>query len=261
MKIETLNPHTITENNAVTRIIIYGNGEKLYTTGQGYFEESQISKNGKISTTYDGRPERVILSSEPKQARKENLNRTDNYYLKYSGGYNSWENGIALYIHESEIQVQPAGEYIQFETHGETNYTNAVKLTFTHGAIMRRCKIERVPEAGPDFTPPEGCRWSKDYSRDPLKPNYDTIRARPFGKNPGPVEVVKRWIETETASGFLVMCPGYSKTEKTPERLHREKLAKIMNENRVFSRDVSHYDIENLLKIFDIKIKENAVQL
>ena len=256
MLIKSINPAVSCEYNNIRQIIIYGHGEKLYTATNGYFQESRISK-GKISDVYDGRPAAVTLATEPKRARKENLNRNDNYFLTYRGEY-SWEAGIVLYIHESEISVTPAGEYVAFDTHGETNYKNAVKLHFVHGATMRRCKLERVPEAGKDFTPPDGCKWSKDYSRNPEKPNYDVIYPRPWADQPGPAEVVKRWIENEIVFDIIAECAGYSRTEKTPERLHREKLAKMMNDAGLFRSSVSHYDIETLEKLFDITIKREV---
>ena len=256
MLIKSINPAVSCEYSTIRKITIYGHGEKLYTADPGYFEECRIS-NGKISTVYHGQPLGFTLSTEPKNARKENLNRTDNYFLKYHGDY-SFENGYHLYIHESEISVSLVGEYVLFSTSGETNYCNAVNLHFTHGATMERLKMEKVPEAGKDFTPPEGCRWSDGYSRNPEKPNYDVIHPRAYSDEPGEPVVVKRWRETETVYDLTVRCYGYSKTEKTPERLHREKLAAIINDNKIFSRAVSHYDIEKLLQYFDITIKEGA---
>ena len=237
----------------IRELIIYGGGEILYTAGRGYLEECQI-RNGKISTVYDGRPASIILTTEPKRARKVNLSRKDNYFLTYHGKY-SWETGISLYIHETEISVSSVGEFIAFQTNGETNYKNAVKLHFSQGAKMIRCKMERVPSAGKDFTPPDGCKWSKDYSKNPEKPNYDVIYPRAWASNPGPAEVVKRWLEIECVTELLVECPGYSRTEKTPERLNREKIAEKMNELNIGRGSISHYDIEKILTVFDIRIK------
>lgn len=253
MLIQSINPAVSCEYSNIRKIIIYGNGEKLYTAESGYFEECK-TKNGKISTVYHGQPIAFTLGSEPKKARKENLNRKDNYFVVYHGDY-SWENGLTLYIHESEISVSFAGEYIAFDTNGETNYKNAVMLHFTHGATMERLKMEKVPEADKDFTPPEGCKWSDGYSRNPGKPNYDIIHPHAWSDEPGEPVVVKRWRENEIVFDLLVQCQGYSRTEKTPDRLHREKLAAIMNENNIFRNHVSHYDIEKLLQYFDIAIK------
>lgn len=237
----------------IRELIIYGGGEILYKTGRGYLEECRI-QNGKISTVYDGRPASITLTTEPKRARKENLSRKDNYFLTYRGSY-SWETGLILYVHESEICVSDASEYIAFQTNGETNYKNAVKLHFSNHATMIRCKMERVPGAGKDFTPPDGCKWSKDYSRNPEKPNYDVIYPRPWACEPGSAEVVKRWLEIECVHELLVECPGYSRTEKTPDRLNREKLAEKMNELNIGRGSISHHDIEKMLTVFDIKIK------
>lgn len=48
----------------------------------------------------------------------------------------------------------------------------------------------------------------------------------------------------------------YTRTEKTEDRLFREKLANIMSECMYTGKDVSHYEVEEMLKKLDITIKE-----
>lgn len=258
MKIQILENGTKHEYSRITKIVIYGNGAKLYETNNGYFEEIKVDKNNKIQTVYDGRPVEITLTAEPKNARKENLNRKDNYLLSYRGKY-SWQSGTALYIHDSEIAVENAGEHIAFQNCGETNYKNTVTLKFKTPARMDRRKIETVENAGSDFTPPEGCRWSNDYSRNPETPNYDVIH-RGYFSDDDETRVVKRWIEIELVSEILVSADGYSHTEKDSAREYRETLAKSINEKKVFHKEVSHYEIENLLKYFDVTPKTTELK-
>ena len=54
---------------------------------------------------------------------------------------------------------------------------------------------------------------------------------------------------------FKVESDYYTRTEKTEERLHREKLAKIITEC-LYNGHVSHYEVERLLEKLYITIKE-----
>lgn len=48
----------------------------------------------------------------------------------------------------------------------------------------------------------------------------------------------------------------YTRTEKTDERLYREKLAEIISECMYSGKDISHYEVERLLERLEITIKE-----
>lgn len=48
----------------------------------------------------------------------------------------------------------------------------------------------------------------------------------------------------------------YTRTEKTDERLYREKLANIISECMYSGKEISHYEVERLLEKLDITIKE-----
>lgn len=255
MNINIVNGNEIMLQN-IKQLVIYGHGEKLFTTDRDYFEEYHINGNGKIDSVYDGRIDNITLASEPKKARKENLTRTDNYLLKYTSNY-SWDNGYTLYIHESEISVNPAGEFVYLDSHGETDYRNAVNLHFVHGVTFTRCKIEKVCDynGNEKFTLPNGCKWSNGYSRDPEHPNYDVVHRSRFSKTESDY-IVKRWLEPETAHDVFTACNGISRREKTQERLQREHIADFCNEHKVFHREISHYEIENMMQYFDIKLRE-----
>ena len=48
----------------------------------------------------------------------------------------------------------------------------------------------------------------------------------------------------------------YTRTEKTDDRVYREKLVEIISECLYSGKHISHYEVENLLKKLDITIKE-----
>lgn len=256
MLINSINPAVSCHYENIRKIHIYGDGEIFYTAERGELEESRVDAKGRISTVYDGKIRGITLATEPKRAVKLNLSRKDNFYMKYHGDY-SWESGISLYIHVSEISAAPAGEFLAFESNGERCYKNAVRLHFNHGATVHRLKCERVPNAGRDFVPPEGCKWSKDYSQNPEKPFYDVFRPiRGVDESEEPV-VVKRWISKETIGEILVESSYYTRRETDPGRALREKIADEMNKVLHSNKHLSHYDVEKLLTVFNITFKED----
>jgi hypothetical protein len=54
----------------------------------------------------------------------------------------------------------------------------------------------------------------------------------------------------------MVKSDYYTRTEKTNERLYREKLAGIISECLFSGKHVSHYEVEEMLKRLEITIKE-----
>lgn len=236
----------------VKQINIYENGKILFQIEDHTFSEYTTDHNGVFSSTYDGKPTAVILEKEPVRAIKENLNRKDNYYKKYSAGPYSWQNGIALYIHGSEIAVTDDGEKLAFQSKEEKNYIRAYTLQFKHGVIMNRHKIERVENVGPDWTLPTGARWSDTYGTKE-HPHYKSFDNRVTGE----FGILKRWTEPETIYTLQTAIGPYCRTEYSTGRTKAKEIAKYLNENKVFYKDVSFYEIENLMKHFDLKRREN----
>ena len=113
----------------VTKIVIYGNGKKLYEIDSNSFKPCKIIANSKGEDkieefSYWYKISDIKFNGEITNARKENLNRSDNYFLSYKREY--WQNkGIALYIHESEISVKSLGNILAMETDEEKNYLAA----------------------------------------------------------------------------------------------------------------------------------------
>lgn len=243
----------------IGRLIIYGNGVKLFESDRGM--EPQKIIDGKLSSIWSERINKVILSGDIKNARKENLNRTDNYYLKYKVDY-LWENRIALYVHVSEIAVDYIGEMIAMQSKDETCYLRTYRLVFNRAEIMHMY-AEKIPCNG-NWTLPENGRWSDCYGTEE-KPCFDTYDnsksplAKKRGLDPNEKGVIKRWKTFETVDNYaaIVTAPYYSKIEYSAERQRKNALADAINNSGLFSNySFSHYDIEKLEKVLNISLKE-----
>lgn len=240
------NTETAWEN--LKEIIIYGSGKILFKTENHKLSEYRENKNGVFSETYNGDILGLNLSTQPKRALKENLTRKDNYYLKYTRGQYSWENGYSLYIHESEITVSSIGEKLAFMTADEKHYKEAYHFTFIHGAYIRRIHCERVPEAGPKWKIPDGGKWGSGYGTEE-SPVYDTFS--PYGTDE--TIVIKKWTTREKIAEMDTAGRFYTRTEESNSRTKAREIAEKLNKNRVFYKDVSFYEIERLLKIYNLE--------
>lgn len=241
--------HEIRLDNVRT-INIYGDGEILFQTDHNSFEEYETNSKGIYTSVYNSAILSVNLAKEPVRAIKENLNRKDNYFKKHHGSY-SWQTGIDLYIHESEISVTDDGEKLAVESDKEKCFFRAYTLKFKHGATVRRNRIEKILNAGKDWTPPAGGIWSDKYGTIDA-PCYDTFSSKLTGES----GVIKRWWETETLFTMPTKTGPYCRIEYSAERIRAKELAKYINENRIFYKEVSGYEIEKLLEYFELTKKE-----
>lgn len=190
------------------------------------------------------------LPAAPVRAVKLNLSRHDVFYMRRKPE-NSWESAtLALYIPDSVISVTDDGEKLatDFSGSGERNYLHAYTLHFRVSAAVRKRHIETVPDAGNDFTPPAGCKWSEQPGTVD-QPTYDIIGPTRF--NPAR-RVVKRWTETTAVSEMHIAAPYYCRTDKTPEREERERIADICKSCGI---NVSHYDVQMLMQRLNISVK------
>jgi hypothetical protein len=235
------------ESGDVKKINIYGNGEILFTLEQSYLEEYS-EKGDTYGSIYYGAVITLYLENEIKRALKKNLNRSDNFYVKFVGDY-SWESGKEIFIHESEIQVIDDGEKLSMKTEHEKNYLHAFTLLNKNGFFMNRTCNEKIVTGDVKWTLPENGRWSSCYGTIE-NPCYDTFENKITGEK----GVIKRWIEPETITELKTAQRGYCRTEKDDYRKKCESLADKMNELNIFgsSTYVSHYDIERLLQHFDV---------
>ena len=252
------------------KIVIYGRGRILYEIEQSNFEVKEISKNEKgeaiLKSTYAAAPEAIYLTKPIKHARKENLNRNDNYTLNFAVSYmKSWIRQ-ALYIHESEISVEDLGEILAYDTDEERAFLHTVKLTFNNPAVFNEFHIEKIPCDG-SWKIPDGGRWSSSYGTEerPCYDPYDNSKS-PFSAaraakypdyNPEEKGVIKRWKTEETVNNKTLICTFryYTKYEYSAERIRKDNFAEALNNSGLFKERFSHYDIDKLEKVFNITLK------
>ena len=123
-------------------------------------------------------------------------------------------------------------------------------MHFKHGITVRRNRIEKILNVSSDWTPPEGGIWSDKYGT-AEKPCYDTFTSKFTGES----GVLKRWWETETIFTLPTKTGPYCRIEYSAERIKAKELAAYINENRIFYKEVSGYEIEKLLEYFTLTKK------
>ena len=250
------------------RLVIYGRGKILYEIERGYMEPQRITVNDagekKLSSIYAERIERINLAQPIKRALKENLNRTDNYYMKHTGNY-SFESGKALYIHESEITVTDMGDILSMETDEEKNYLHAVKVHFNSPVIIQNLHYERI-QAGGHWTIPDGGKWGSGYGTEekPQYEVYDDNDLPEFLKNKRLAAgqeitrgVIKRYYTLDETSDYetIVTFRFYSRMEVSMERKRKNEIAERLNASREYKDNKwSHYDITKLENALGYKL-------
>lgn len=161
----------------------------------------------------------------------------------YEGNYNQ----VLIYNDDGHILFQTERPYeLQFEIN--TNIRNARKLMFnkhdcfemtTRGAhqhLFRNGKDLYVHNSVIDVL--------EVHKKEALKHNGET--------NYKDVYTLKLQDGTEVK----VESDYYTRTEKTDERLYREKLAEIISECLWGNHQVSHYEVAKMLEKLDITIKD-----
>lgn len=246
MKIKVNNHEIATD--AIQKIVIYGDGVILYENPERYFEQYRIDGE-KLKSINPARLNTLYLNNEVKKANKENLNRKDNYLLKYKNEYSLYW-GYALYIHKDEINVEYLGEKIAMQTKTETNFLHTYKFTFAAGAVREIWNFEKIPY-NKDFVLPEGGRWSTCFGTD-TAPCYDVREDRETGEK----IIIKRWITTETIHEITTTKRFYSTTIYSDDEKQRREYVKIINAKKCFYKDISSYELEKLQQYFNITLKE-----
>ena len=245
----------------IGKVVIYGHGVKLFEQEndlEAYEEIINSYGNNQLRNVYHSSPVTVTLAGPVKDARKENLNRRDNYTLRYTPEYLHWERRTALYIHESEISVTDLGDMLANETDEERNYLHAVRLHFNNPVTFERLHAEHIEVPG-DWKLPEGCRWSDSYGTEE-RPNYDTYdytnsrfeKIRAKGKG-----VIKRWrtLETVESTDYITTERYYTRMEESPERMRKRAIAEKLNQSGKYSANKwSHYDITTLENALGYKL-------
>lgn len=241
--------------NGIDRLVIYGHGEKLFEKNRNLMEIGTYDADtNTVKNPYYDRITTVNLASEPKTARKENLKRTDNYYLTFKGQFLN-ERKTALYIHESEISVEALGETVALDTKDEKTFIYGYKITFRNGATADFLKYEHLNVPG-DFKPPHGWdRWENGEMYKVI--DADTQRRRKeiaeaAGREYKPANVLKKYIVSEAITENYYIADYIHRTEKSENRTRCEELAKAFN--KVIGADkFCYWHIEKLLKEYKIE--------
>ena len=69
--------------------------------------------------------------------------------------------------------------------------------------------------------------------------------------------MIKRYLTYDAVTEMTIDSDFYTRTEKTEDRLEREKIAEIISSCLYGDKTVSHYEVEALMKKLNITIKEN----
>jgi len=216
---------------------IYKDGEVLFKSDRGYIEQKEF-KGEKVDEIYGGRITGFNLKNEIKRANKLNLNRKDNFYITEKIPYNYPPRGQVLYIHADEVEVEPLGEQKAMITTDETNYIDTYKLTFKNGYEYAKMDYREVLE---DYK----------FANRREKENFVSVKS---GVNEGK-HFIREYISV-TANECLVTGDYYTRKETSDFRKLAEKLAEEFKEILPHS-GLSHYDLERLLKVYDIIKKKD----
>lgn len=246
----------------VGKIVIYGDGKIYYTDESAKLKSYELRPNcyghDMLSTVTDRKLVSVRLRQEPKRALKENLNRTDNYFLKFERKY--WpEISKALYIHISEIDAQPLGDLLAMETDEERNYLAAARLRFLNGAEFEVAHYDKLPYDLHFQIPEPNGRWSDYRTGTKDAPCYSIVdRSRSILHKDEGKFILRSWTETISEEHAETICVQayYTKSEYSPERQRKEKIAEALNEAFGQSK-FSHYDIDKIEKVLKtLELKE-----
>lgn len=234
------------------KLVVYDSGRILFETDRNIFELGRL-EDGKFSSF-----EKILkwdIPGDMRNARKQNLNRRDNYFLNYKDSI-GWSR-VALYVHASNIAVKDLGEFLDFEQHGEKCYLHYFILTLkSPGSITyRQNHAEKMLVPG-DWRLPAGAKWDRDYkviSTEARELNKKRCLAK--GIQYEDYNIVHRWSTEETTNTVVFKSPTYTRIEKSPERIEREKIADLMSSVIWGNKTISHYEVEDLLRVFNISIK------
>lgn len=155
----------------------------------------------------------------------------------------SFFNKDWLYVPESIVKAELIGEFIVRQDDNETDYKNVYKLTGNFSIEHKRHEI--LPF---DYVIPQG---NKRTGRD--ETGYYERRLK-YGTEES--IVAHSWNEYADGVTEICLAPGpYSRIEYTEKKKLEQKLAEEFNEVLGSSSHISAYQIERLLKVFNITKK------
>lgn len=241
----------------INMLHIYNENGVIFETVRNF--ETTLIDGEKLKTDYATGDIYAVDFGEIRNARTINFNKKDCFFVKRRDA-KSYQNNTDLYIHTNFINAVFVGEKIASQLKDETNYLRVFELTFKTVTLRKR-NFEKIPlNDGENWTLPDGAHFSDGYGtiEKPCFGLYDYKKSRLNSKDEH--GVIKRWLtyETETNKSVYVTAPFYSKTIYSKERLNAQKIADDLNEKRVFHNHVSYYEIERLLKYYDLKPKKGV---
>lgn len=186
-------------------------------------------------------------------ARKLNFTKNDIFEIKSTKEtYSISVNGKDLYIPASVISVESVTEKQFMKTNGETNYKNEYVLKLNCDAFRWNEHIEKVtdlPHNMPISEYDSNGKWGSGFSK------TCTIYKTSENFKTKETNVFKYWLTYDRMTEIVVESDYYTRTEKTPERIERERIAEIMTECIYYGKTISHYEVERIMEKLNISIK------
>ena len=195
-----------------------------------------------------------LFEIDIRNARKINFSKGDCFETKSNEKSDSYfRNGKDLYVPASIFELVSKVEKLAFNTNGEKNYKDTYTFKLNCKAYKYNQHFEKItdlPEKMPliEYDPNGkfGSGYSKNFNMYDTATNYKT----------GETYVMKRWLTYDTVNELVIDCDYYTRTEKSPERLEREKIANILTSCVYSGKTISHYEVEKMLEKVNITIKQ-----
>lgn len=189
-----------------------------------------------------------------RNARKINFDKSDVFEVKSENKNDGlFRNGKDLYIPVSVISVKSITEKKHNEIHGETNYKNIYVLEFHCEAFRWNTHYEKLNDFPPDMTIEKydiNGKWGSGYSKEH---NMYDVHEDPIT---GKTWVSKQYLTYDVMTEITIESDYYTRTEKTDERIEREKIANIISSCMYGTNSISHYEVERIMEKLNISIKE-----
>ena len=187
-----------------------------------------------------------------RNARKINFAKNDVFEIKAEKSDYMFRNGKDLYIPASIISVESITEKQCYKHDGETNYKNVYAIKFHCKAFKWNQHVEKVciPDGMTIGEYDSNGKFGSEFSK--TCNVYDVVKNHKTNES----NVIKRYLTYDEVTEMVIESDFYTRTEKTEERLEREKIAKIISSCLYGNKTVSHYEVEELMEKLNITIKE-----
>lgn len=230
----------------IKHLVVFGNGKKLFEK-QRDLDAYGTFVNGQYHLSHSDRCDSIVkFDLLVKKARKEDLDRKYSYVI-----------GATLYVYAPDVHYEYIGEFKINEIYGATNYKQFCRLHLPVKVSRRHYERLLVPDG---WKLPEGASWDKgpDQYHIPDEQGKESYRhyLESIGKEFQDYNLVHVWTAVEEENEVVYPSDCYTRTDKDSGRKRREKIADIMNDCiGLGGCQVSHCDVEEMLKCLDIRIK------